>query len=91
VKIRLRGTEDESRLAAERLAQTPGLLILSVSEPYADTMPSPSAVTSSPLDHPVKCTFKVLLEPVLIRASALLSSQFRSTSYGRRAARRHPG
>jgi hypothetical protein len=36
VKIRLWGTEDECRLAAERLTQTPGLIILSVSEPYAD-------------------------------------------------------
>jgi hypothetical protein len=36
-------------------------------------------------DHPVMCTFEVLLELVWIRASALLSSQFRSTFYGRRA------
>jgi len=42
-------------------------------------MPSPSAVTSRPFDHPVRFTFEVLLEPALIRASALLSSQFRST------------
>jgi hypothetical protein len=33
------------------------------------------------------CTFEVLLELVLIRASTLLSSQFRSTFYGRRADR----
>jgi hypothetical protein len=36
VKIRLWGTEDECRLAAERLMSTPGLVVLSVSEPYAD-------------------------------------------------------
>src|SRR5260221_8901408 len=39
--------------------------VLSVSwrsrpSPACDTMPSPSAVTSSPLDHPVRFTFKVL-------------------------------
>jgi hypothetical protein len=43
-------------------------------------------VTSRPFDHPVRFTLKVLLELALIRASALLSSQFRSTFYGRRAA-----
>src|SRR6266545_3265372 len=53
--------------------------------PACDTMPSPSAVTSRPFDHPVRFTFEVLLELALIRASALLSSQFRSTFYGRRA------
>lgn len=36
MKIRLWGTEDECRLAAERLMRTPGLSVLSVSEPYAD-------------------------------------------------------
>jgi hypothetical protein len=36
VKIRLWGTEDECRLAAERIMATPGLVVLSVSEPYAD-------------------------------------------------------
>jgi hypothetical protein len=36
VKIRLWGTEGECRLAAERLLRTPGLLVLSVSEPRAD-------------------------------------------------------
>jgi hypothetical protein len=36
VKIRLWGTEDECRAAAERLMRTPGLVVLSVSEPYAD-------------------------------------------------------
>jgi hypothetical protein len=48
-------------------------------------MPSPSAVTSRPFDHPVRFTFEVLLELELIRASALLSFQFRSTFYGQRA------
>jgi hypothetical protein len=36
VKIRLWGTEGECRLAAQRLMATPGLVVLSVSEPYAD-------------------------------------------------------
>lgn len=36
MKIRLWGTEDECREAAERLMRTPGLVVLSVSEPYAD-------------------------------------------------------
>lgn len=36
VKIRLWGTEGECRVAAERLTRTPGLLVLSVSEPRAD-------------------------------------------------------
>ena len=36
MKIRLWGTEDECREAARRLARTPGLIMLSVSEPYAD-------------------------------------------------------
>ena len=36
MKIRLWGTVDECRLAAERLMATPGLVVLSVSEPYAD-------------------------------------------------------
>jgi hypothetical protein len=48
-------------------------------------MPSPSAVTSRLSGHPVRFTFEVLLELALIRASALLSSQFRSTFYGQRA------
>lgn len=36
MKIRLWGTWDECREAAERLMQTPGLIVLSVSEPRAD-------------------------------------------------------
>jgi hypothetical protein len=36
VKIRLWATEAECALAAERLMATPGLVVLSVSEPYAD-------------------------------------------------------
>jgi hypothetical protein len=36
VKIRLWGTEAECRQAAERLTCTPGLAVVSVSEPYAD-------------------------------------------------------
>ena len=36
MKIRLWGTEDECREAAERLMHTPGLVVLSVSEPYPD-------------------------------------------------------
>ena len=36
MKIRLWGTEDECREAAERLMLCPGLVVLSVSEPYAD-------------------------------------------------------
>jgi hypothetical protein len=36
MKIRLWGTEDECREAAERLMRIPGLVVLSVSEPYAD-------------------------------------------------------
>ena len=36
MKIRLWGTEGECRLAAERLMHTPGLVVLSVSEPRAD-------------------------------------------------------
>jgi hypothetical protein len=36
VKIRLWGTEQECRQAAERLMGTPGLLVLSVSGPRAD-------------------------------------------------------
>jgi hypothetical protein len=48
-------------------------------------MPSPPTVTSRLFDHPIRFTSEVLLELVLIRASALLSSQFRSTFYGRRA------
>lgn len=36
MKIRLWGTEDECALAAERLIATPGLVVLSVSGPYAD-------------------------------------------------------
>jgi hypothetical protein len=36
VKIRLWGTGEECRVAAERLMRTPGLLVLSVSEPRPD-------------------------------------------------------
>lgn len=36
MKIRLWGTWDECRAAAERLMQCPGLVVLSVSEPRAD-------------------------------------------------------
>lgn len=36
MKIRLWGTEAECTLAADRLMATPGLVVLSVSEPYAD-------------------------------------------------------
>ena len=36
MKIRLWGAEQECRLAAERLMRTPGLLVLSVSEPRPD-------------------------------------------------------
>ena len=36
MKIRLWGTEDECREAAERLMRTPGLAVLSISDPYAD-------------------------------------------------------
>lgn len=36
MKIRLWGTADECRAAAGRLTLTPGLVVLSVSEPYAD-------------------------------------------------------
>jgi hypothetical protein len=36
MKIRLWGTEGECRVAAELLRRTPGLLVLSVSEPRAD-------------------------------------------------------
>ncbi len=36
MKIRLWGTEDECREAAESLMRTPGLIVLSVSEPRAD-------------------------------------------------------
>lgn len=36
MKIRLWGTGEECRLAAERLMRTPGLLVLSVSEPRPD-------------------------------------------------------
>jgi len=36
VKIRLWGTAEECTAAAERLMRTPGLVVLSVSEPYAD-------------------------------------------------------
>jgi hypothetical protein len=36
MKIRLWATEEECRLAVERLMATPGLVVLSVSEPYAD-------------------------------------------------------
>lgn len=36
MKIRLWGTEGECRVAAERLMRTPGLAVLSVSEPRAD-------------------------------------------------------
>lgn len=36
MKIRLWATEEECRLAAERLMGTPGLAVLSVSEPRAD-------------------------------------------------------
>ena len=36
MKIRLRGTEEECLLTAERLMRTPGLLVLSVSEPWPD-------------------------------------------------------
>jgi hypothetical protein len=36
VKIRLWGTDEECRLAAERLMRTPGLLVLSISEPRPD-------------------------------------------------------
>jgi len=36
MKIRLWGTEAECRAAAERLMHTPGLIVLSVSEPYRD-------------------------------------------------------
>ncbi len=36
MKIRLWGTEDECRAAAGRLMHTPGLIMLSVSEPRAD-------------------------------------------------------
>ena len=64
----------------------------STASPACDTMPAPSAVTSSLFDHPVRFTFEVLLELALIRASALLSSQFRGTFYGRRAgSAQHPG
>jgi hypothetical protein len=40
---------------------------------------SPSAVTSGLFGQPVRFTSDVLLELALIRASALLSSQFRNT------------
>jgi hypothetical protein len=36
MKIRLWGTSEECTAAAERLMRTPGLNVLSVSEPYAD-------------------------------------------------------
>ena len=36
MKLRIWGTEDECRAAAERLMRTPGLVVLSVSEPYRD-------------------------------------------------------
>jgi hypothetical protein len=36
VKIRIWGTWDECREAAERLMQTPGLIVVSVSVPRAD-------------------------------------------------------
>lgn len=36
MKIRLWGTRGECLVAAERLMRTPGLLVLSVSEPRAD-------------------------------------------------------
>jgi hypothetical protein len=36
VKIRLWGTGAECTEAAERLMRTPGLIVLSVSEPYPD-------------------------------------------------------
>jgi len=36
VKLRIWATEDECRAAAERLMRTPGLVVLSVSEPYPD-------------------------------------------------------
>jgi hypothetical protein len=36
VKIRLWGTSEECAAAAERLMRCPGLVVLSVSEPYAD-------------------------------------------------------
>lgn len=36
MKIRLWGTEEECRAAAERLLRTPGLAVLSVSEPRGD-------------------------------------------------------
>jgi hypothetical protein len=36
VKIRLWATEAECRAAAERLMRTPGLIVVSVSEPYPD-------------------------------------------------------
>ena len=36
MKIRLWGTGEECTVAAERLLNTPGLLVLSVSEPRAD-------------------------------------------------------
>lgn len=36
MKIRLWGTPEECAAAAERLMHCPGLVVLSVSEPYAD-------------------------------------------------------
>jgi hypothetical protein len=36
MKIRLWGTKDECQLAAERLLDTPGLRVVSISEPRAD-------------------------------------------------------
>ena len=48
-------------------------------QPARGTMPSPSAVTSSPFDHLVMFTSEMLPELVSIKSSALLSSQFRCT------------
>ena len=52
MKIRLWGAENECQLAAQRLTATPGLVVLSVSGPYADHGASVRVFIEARLDPP---------------------------------------
>lgn len=84
MKIRLWGTEDECRMAAERLMHTPELSVLSISEPRADRGASllVRVYVEARLDPPpgaehVTCTAEPAGRPDL-RASALAQRMTRS-------------
>jgi len=75
MKIRLWGLEEECRAAAERLMRTPGLIVVSVSEPRADRGTSrlvrvyvEARLDPPPETGPVTCT----AEPARSRRSRAL-------------------